>query len=205
MHELTQDEIQDLEWYFGGGAERDCGARSTQTGFEAAMNKMALSGKGRDAREVWVDGEAVWLEADQPARETRSSISASDEAHDRLIDREEALKRMRRIYDRVNRLGQRDHAVLELQFGDASRALGVSLSLLAQTETVKTAAKRVNAKREARARKNGREPPDPIGPREALERMRTSTSSDDKRALEELAKEASGWLSVALAAYSEAR
>jgi len=196
---LSIDEVAELEWYFSGAAEADCGVRSVQGGFEAAMDKLAKTGRARG----W-----EWLpvgEADHPAHETRSTCSASWDAMERLDNRRKKLDDAHRVYQRLQQLGQRDHAVLELHFGDAVRIHGVSLSLLCMTKPVRVATAKVNEKRRRRAEKQDREPPDDLGPRDAVQRMHTSDSSAERTILEELVTEAAAWLRAALEAYSKAR
>lgn len=199
---LTIDEVAELDWYFSGAAEADCGVRSVQGGFESAMDKLAKTGRPRG----W-----EWLpagEADHPARETRSTCSASWDAMERLDRRRQKLADYCRIYQRLHRMDDptRQHlAVLDLHFGDAVRIHGVSLSLLCMTKPVRVACAKVNEKRRRRAEKQDREPPDDLGPRDAVQRMHTSDSSAEQAILEELVTEAAGWLRAALEAYSKAR
>lgn len=75
---LTLDEAADLEWYFGGAAEADCGVRSVQGGFEAAMDRLALGGRRLDGHEAWDNGVATWVEGQQPVRESRATASRFD-------------------------------------------------------------------------------------------------------------------------------
>jgi hypothetical protein len=193
---MTTDDILELEWYFGGGAEADLGVRSIQSGFEATMDRMALSERPRE----W-----SWSEAEMPARETRSTCSASDDAIERLYNRQVKLETARRIFVRLRKLSQRDHAVLELQFGDISRIRGLSLSLLCQTSRVLEAVQIVNARRRRRAEKTGGERPEDVGPRCAVERLAGALGAEEQGVLEEIAGEAGEALRVAVKAYEEAR
>jgi hypothetical protein len=202
---MTTDDILELEWYFGGGAEADLGVRSIQSGFEATMDRLACTERGRCARETWIYGEAVWLEADQPARETRSTCSASDDAIERLYHRRSKLEVAGKVFARLRRIKARDRAVLELHFGDPTRIEGVSLALLCQTTAVLDATALVNDRRRKRAEKAGEPQPDDVGPRRALERMATSPSQTERAALRMLAVEAVDVLRSAVSAYEEAR
>jgi len=191
---MSTDDLLELEWYFGGGAEADLGVRSVQSGFEASMDRMALSGRRLEAREVWSQGAPEWLEAQQPARETRSTCSASDDAIERLHARRRKLADARRIFARVRQLSPTDRAVLELQFGDQSRLCGISVALLCQLDTVQQAVAVINARRARRHRP-------PLGPRGALEMLSMSTSQADSSIVDELVQRARVMLSAALEAY----
>ena len=185
---MSTDDLLELEWYFGGGAEADLGARSVQGGFEAAMDKLAKTGRARS----W-----EWLpegEADHPAHETRSTCSASWDAMERLDSRRSKLADARRIFARVRKLPRTDRAVLELQFGDQARLNGISIALLCQVAAVQHAVSTVNARR---ARK--RRPP--LGPRATLELLATSTSEADAALVRELVEAARAMLTTALEAY----
>ena len=200
---MRTDDLVDLDWYFGGKAEADLGIRSVQSGFESAMNLMSLCECARPGHAEKVGDEEVWIPGDIPARQTRATNR--DAAIDQLIERPDKLADFRRIYARLHKLPQRHHAVLELQFGDAVRVHGVSVSLLCNTTRVREATARVNARRAQRAEKMGRNPPEPIGPRDAVVRMCTSASAAEQTALTELATEAKGVLDAAIDAYSKAK
>jgi hypothetical protein len=189
---MNSDDILGLEWYFGGSAEADLGVRSVQGGFEDAMNRMAKSSCAKD----W-----SWSDAEMPTRETRSTISASDDAIERLYNRRAKLDQARKIFARLRLLTPRDHAVLELHFGDIVRIQSVSVSLLCATTPVQEAVARVNQRRAAKEAKAGRLPPEPIGAREAVLRLHTSTSTAEQELLAELVGEAAGMLRAAVEAY----
>ncbi len=191
---MSTDDLLELEWYFGGGAEADLGARSVQGGFEATMHRLSLGGHRQEAHEVWAGGAAEWVEAQMPARETRSTCSASDDAIERLHNRRRKLADARRIFARVRQLSPSDRAVLELQFGDQSRLCGISVALLCQLDTVQQAVAVINARRARRHRP-------PLGPRGALEMLSMSTSQADTAIVEELVRKARAMLSAALEAY----
>jgi len=219
QREVMQDDLEDLTWYFGGGAEADCGVRSVQGGFEAQMNRMALAGKPEEAHEVWADGKPTWVEAQLPAKESRATAARFDlpigeeeamaerilaQVEDRLGHRD-SLARMARVYARLRQLDHHHHAVLELQYGDAIKVGGVSLSLLCMSKPVSIAVHRINERRRRRAEKDGENPPDPLGQREAVARLHLSGIDADKEILEALVGEATTRLRVAVEAYSKAR
>jgi hypothetical protein len=191
---MNTDDLLELEWYFGGEAEADLGARSVQGGFEATMHRLSLGGPRQEAREQWSDGAAAWVEAQMPARETRSTCSASDDAIERLHNRRRKLADARRIFARVRQLDPTDRAVLELQFGDQSRLCGISVALLCQLDTVQQAVAAINARRVRKHRP-------PLGPRAALEMLSMSTSHADSAIVDELVRRARTMLSAALEAY----
>jgi hypothetical protein len=191
---MSTDDLLELEWYFGGGAEADLGARSIQGGFEATMQRLSLGGSRQDAHEQWVEGKPVWVAAQQSAHETRSTYAASDDALERLHNRRGKLADARRIFARVRKLSRRDRAVLELQFGDASRLCGVSIALLCHVESVQQAVATVNSRRARKHRP-------PLGPREALEALATSTIAADAALVVELVRSARIMLTSALEAY----
>jgi hypothetical protein len=120
---------QDLEWYFGGAAEADLGARSAQGGFEAAMQRMELCGPAQPG--------------EMPVHETRAQ-PGDPYGSDRILD---AARRAHVIRVRLDGCCTRTRRVLEAQYSDRCAIDAVSVALICQHVELVRIVDKANAKR----------------------------------------------------------
>jgi hypothetical protein len=95
----TSTAIVDLGWYFQQ-AEAACGCRSTFSGFESAMHRMALCGPAQEGQ--------------IHPHETRQGTRDDGATDERLA----SWERAREIHARLALVSAHDRKILELQFGD---------------------------------------------------------------------------------------